>query len=580
MAKVNENYAKLPGSYLFAEIARRTAEYTAAHPEAKMIKMGIGDVTRPLAPAVIEAMHAAVDDMASIENFHGYGPEQGYDFLRKAIAENDFRARGVEIDEDEIFVSDGAKSDCGNIGDILSIDNVIAVCDPVYPVYVDTNAMAGRAGEYDEKAQGWTNIIYMPTTAENGFVPALPEKVADVIYLCSPNNPTGTVLNADQLKVWVDYANEHVSIIMFDAAYERFIAEENVPHSIYEIEGAKTCAIEFRSFSKTAGFTGARCGYTVVPKALVRDGESLNAMWNRRQCTKFNGASYIIQRGAAAIYTGEGAKQVEETLDYYRANARVIKEGLERAGFEVYGAVNSPYVWCKAPEGMGSWDLFTKLLEEANVITTPGAGFGPSKAISAFPPSVMPRLPRKALHASKRCLRKRESALLFRKARCIAQRAFVFPGAGTIHVGGGGSCPMCFLLDGQTCRLTRRMNDCASILYRNRESFSFRSVPGGAFAPCYSSSQTSFGFHANNLITCLIGECESNGEVPNGHRKTRPRQTIPVFLLRPYAGYGLGARKRVCGSGKSAGTARARAERAIRCCIWRKRIRRCAIWRC
>ena len=282
------------------------------------------------------------------------------------------------MDEDEIFVSDGAKSDCGNIGDILSIDNVIAVCDPVYPVYVDTNAMAGRAGEYDEESQGWTNIIYMPTTAENHFVPELPEKVADVIYLCSPNNPTGTVLNADQLKVWVDYANEHGSIIMFDAAYERFISEEGVPHSIYEIEGAKTYAIEFRSFSKTAGFTGARCGYTVVPKALERDGESLNAMWNRRQCTKFNGASYIIQRGAAAIYTDEGEKQIEETLDYYRANARVIKEGLERAGFEVYGAVNSPYVWCKAPEGMGSWDLFTLLLEKANVITTPGAGFGPS----------------------------------------------------------------------------------------------------------------------------------------------------------------------------------------------------------
>ena len=373
MAKVNENYAKLPGSYLFAEIARRTAEYSAAHPDANLIKMGIGDVTRPLAPAVIDAMHAAVNDMASIEAFHGYGPEQGYDFLRKAIADNDFRSRGVEVDEDEIFVSDGAKSDCGNIGDILSIDNVIAVCDPVYPVYVDTNAMAGRAGEYDEESQGWTNIIYMPTTAENHFVPELPEKVADVIYLCSPNNPTGTVLNADQLKVWVDYANEHGSIIMFDAA-----SEEGVPHSIYEIEGAKTCAIEFRSFSKTAGFTGARCGYTVVPKALERDGESLNAMWNRRQCTKFNGASYIIQRGAAAIYTDEGEKQIEETLDYYRANARVIKEGLERAGFEVYGAVNSPYVWCKAPEGMGSWDLFTLLLEKANVITTPGAGFGPS----------------------------------------------------------------------------------------------------------------------------------------------------------------------------------------------------------
>ena len=332
MAKVNPNYQKLPGSYLFSEIARRTAAYSEAHPEAKLIKMGIGDVTRPLAPAVIEAMHAAVDDMARAETFHGYGPEQGYDFLRSVIAEKDFHARGVDIADDEIFISDGAKSDCGNIGDILDVDNVIAVCDPVYPVYVDSNAMAGRAGDYDAEAERWTNITYMPTTAENGFCPALPEGKVDVIYLCSPNNPTGTVLTAEQLKVWVDYANANGSIIMFDAAYERFITEEGVPHSIYEVEGAKTCAIEFRSFSKTAGFTGARCGYTVVPKELERDGQSLNAMWNRRQCTKFNGASYIIQRGAAAIYTEEGERQIEETLAYYRNNALVIKEGLEAAG--------------------------------------------------------------------------------------------------------------------------------------------------------------------------------------------------------------------------------------------------------
>lgn len=378
MAHVNENYAKLPGSYLFSDIAHKTQAYLEKHPDAHLIKMGIGDVTRPLAPAVVEAMHKAVDDMAHIETFHGYGPEQGYDFLRSAIAENDFRARGVAIDDDEIFVSDGAKSDCGNIGDILSVNNVIAVCDPVYPVYVDTNAMAGRAGEYDEASQGWTNIYYMPTTAENNFVPALPEKPVDVIYLCSPNNPTGTVLTKEQLQVWVDYANQHDALIMFDAAYERFITEEGIPHSIYEVAGAETCAIEFRSFSKTAGFTGARCGYTVVPKALVRDGQSLNALWNRRQTTKFNGASYIIQRGAAAIYTPEGAKQVEETINYYRTNARVIKEGLERAGFTVFGAVNSPYVWCKTPDGMGSWDLFNTLLEKAQVITTPGAGFGPS----------------------------------------------------------------------------------------------------------------------------------------------------------------------------------------------------------
>ncbi|MEE0845496.1 MAG: LL-diaminopimelate aminotransferase [Eggerthellaceae bacterium] len=378
MAKINKNYQKLPGSYLFSEIAHRTQKYAEEHPDAKLIKMGIGDVTRPLAPAVVQAMHDAVDDLAHAETFHGYGPEQGYDFLREAIRENDFIARGVDIDVDEIFVSDGAKSDCGNIGDILDVDNKVAVCDPVYPVYVDTNAMAGRAGDYDEQAQGWTNIHYMPTTAENGFCPAIPEGKVDVIYLCSPNNPTGTVLNRDQLKAWVDYANANDAIIMFDAAYERFIMEEDVPHSIFEIEGAKTCAIEFRSFSKTAGFTGARCGYTVVPKALVREGQSLNAMWNRRQTTKFNGASYVIQRGAAAVYTSEGARQIEETLNYYRRNAKVIKEGLEACGFMVYGAVNSPYIWCKTPDGMGSWEFFDKLLHEANIITTPGAGFGPS----------------------------------------------------------------------------------------------------------------------------------------------------------------------------------------------------------
>ena len=378
MAKPNMNYSKLPGSYLFANIAHETAAYQEQHPEAKLIKMGIGDVTRPLCPSVIKAMHAAVDDMASSESFHGYGPEQGYDFLREAIRVNDFEARGMDIGIDEIFISDGAKSDCGNIGDLFDVDNVIAVCDPVYPVYVDANAMSGRAGDYDAQSEKWTNIVYMPTTAENGFNPALPDKPVDIVYLCSPNNPTGTVLNADQLQAWVDYANEAGAVIMFDAAYERFITEPGIPHSIFEIPGAKTCAIEFRSFSKTAGFTGARCGYTVVPKELERAGQNLNAMWNRRQTTKFNGASYIIQRGAAAIYTEEGKKEVEETLAYYRENARIIKEGLEAAGLEVYGAVNSPYVWCKTPNGMGSWDFFRKLLTEANVITTPGAGFGPS----------------------------------------------------------------------------------------------------------------------------------------------------------------------------------------------------------
>lgn len=378
MAHINANYSKLPGSYLFSDIAKRSNAYLEAHPEAKLIKMGIGDVTLPLAPAVTQAMHNAVDDLSHAETFHGYGPEQGYDFLREAIVANDFAARGIEIELDEVFVSDGAKSDCGNIGDILSLENRIAVCDPVYPVYVDTNAMAGRAGYYDEAAQAWTDIIYMPTTAENAFCPALPEAEADVIYLCSPNNPTGTVLTKDQLKVWVDYANEHNSIIIFDAAYERFITEDAIPHSIYEIEGAKTCAIEFRSFSKTAGFTGARCGYTVVPKDLVRDGVSLNSLWNRRQTTKFNGASYVIQKGAAAIFTPEGAAQVDENIAYYLQNAKVIKESLESCGFEVFGGVNSPYIWCKTPDNMGSWEFFTKLLEEANIITTPGAGFGPA----------------------------------------------------------------------------------------------------------------------------------------------------------------------------------------------------------
>ena len=378
MAKPNFNYAKLPGSYLFANIAHETAAYQEAHPEAKLIKMGIGDVTRPLAPAVIKAMHEAVDDLATPEHFHGYGPEQGYDFLREAILENDFKARGIDITLDEIFVSDGAKSDCGNIGDLFDVDNVIAVCDPVYPVYVDSNAMSGRAGEYDAATEKWSNIVYMPTTAENGFSPELPKEHIDIVYLCSPNNPTGTVLSYEQLKTWVDYANETHAVIMFAAAYERFITEEGIPHSIFEIPGARTCAIEFRSFSKTAGFTGARCGYTVVPKDLVREGQNLNAMWNRRQTTKFNGASYVIQRGAAAIFTTEGSVQIDETIDYYRKNAHMIKEGLEAAGYKVYGAVNSPYIWCKTSDGMGSWDFFRKLLTEANVITTPGAGFGPS----------------------------------------------------------------------------------------------------------------------------------------------------------------------------------------------------------
>lgn len=378
MTKVNQNFLKLPGSYLFSEIARRLAAYTAEHPEAKMIRLGIGDVTRPLAPAVIEAMHKAVDEMGTFEGFHGYGPEQGYDFLREAIAKTDYAARGVDIKPNEIFVSDGAKSDCGNIGDIFGADNVVAVCDPVYPVYVDTNAMAGRAGDFQEKLGKWSKLVYMPCVEENGFIPQIPQEKVDMIYLCFPNNPTGTVATKEQLKAWVDYANENKAVILYDSAYEAFITQDDVPHTIYEIEGARTCAIEFRSFSKTAGFTGNRCAYTVVPMELERDGAKLNALWNRRQCTKFNGVPYVIQRGAAAVYTEEGQRQIKETIAYYQENARVIREGLTEAGLTCFGGVNAPYIWLKTPDGMGSWEFFDKLLKEANVVTTPGAGFGPS----------------------------------------------------------------------------------------------------------------------------------------------------------------------------------------------------------
>ena len=378
MTKVNQNFLKLPGSYLFSEIARRLAAYTAEHPEAKMIRLGIGDVTRPLAPAVIEAMHKAVDEMGTFEGFHGYGPEQGYDFLREAIAKTDYAARGVDIKPNEIFVSDGAKSDCGNIGDIFGADNVVAVCDPVYPVYVDTNAMAGRAGDFQEELGKWSKLVYMPCVEENGFTPQIPQEKVDMIYLCFPNNPTGTVATKEQLKAWVDYANENKAVILYDSAYEAFITQDDVPHTIYEIEGARTCAIEFRSFSKTAGFTGNRCAYTVVPMELERDGAKLNALWNRRQCTKFNGVPYVIQRGAAAVYTEEGQRQIKETIAYYQENARVIWEGLTEAGLTCFGGVNAPYIWLKTPDGMGSWEFFDKLLKEANVVTTPGAGFGPS----------------------------------------------------------------------------------------------------------------------------------------------------------------------------------------------------------
>lgn len=379
MAQINKNFMKLPGSYLFSKIARQVSAYCEANPAVRLIRLGIGDVTRPLPAAVTGAMRAAVEEMGTASGFHGYGPEQGYDFLREAIAEYDYRARGVKIAPDEIFVSDGAKSDCGNIGDIFGPDNVVAVCDPGYPVYVDTNAMAGRAGNYDAAVGKWTKLHYMPCTAENGFIPAVPkDQTVDLIYLCFPNNPTGGVAAREQLQAWVDYANAREAVILFDAAYEAFISQPDIPHSIFEIPGAETCAIEFRSFSKTAGFTGTRCAYTVIPKALERGGTCLNALWNRRQATKFNGVSYVVQRGAAAIYTPEGRRQVREIIAYYQENARFIRKGLTKAGLNVFGGVNAPYIWVRAPEGMDSWGFFDLLLRKANVVTTPGSGFGPS----------------------------------------------------------------------------------------------------------------------------------------------------------------------------------------------------------
>ncbi len=376
--QINENYQKLPGSYLFSEIARRTALYSAEHPDRQLIRLGIGDVTLPLPDAAIQGMQKALQEMGNAETFRGYGPEQGYDFLRNAVVLNDYELKGVEIEPDEVFISDGAKSDCGNITDLFGPDNIVAVCDPVYPVYVDTNAMDGRAGVYREKSETWSKLVYMPCTAETGFLPEIPKEKVDLIYLCFPNNPTGSVANREQLQAWVDYANENGSLILFDGAYEAFITEPDIPHSIFEISGATTCAIEFRSFSKTAGFTGVRCAYTVVPKDLERGGASLNQMWNRRQSTKFNGVSYITQRGAQAVYSQEGKEQVRANIQYYLNNARVIFDGLQEAGLVVSGGINSPYVWCETPEKLGSWEFFDRILEEANVVTTPGAGFGPS----------------------------------------------------------------------------------------------------------------------------------------------------------------------------------------------------------
>lgn len=378
MYKINENYLKLPGSYLFSTIGKKVNAYKAANPDKAIISLGIGDVTLPLAPAVIDTLHKAVDEMADSATFKGYAPELGYEFLRQAIADNDYKARGVDIAIDEIFISDGAKSDSGNIGDIFSEDNKIAVCDPVYPVYVDTNAMSGRTGEYLSDEQKWSNVIYMPCTAQTGFAPELPDEEPDIIYLCFPNNPTGSTITKDELQKWVDYALKAGAVIIYDAAYEAYISEEDVPHSIYECEGAKGCAIEIRSFSKNAGFTGTRLGFTVIPKELKSGGVMLNSLWARRHGTKFNGAPYIIQKAGAAIYTEEGKKQTREMVAYYMENARIIREELKKAGYTVSGGVNAPYIWLKTPENMTSWDFFDNLLENANVVGTPGSGFGPS----------------------------------------------------------------------------------------------------------------------------------------------------------------------------------------------------------
>ncbi len=383
MIKINENFLNLQDSYLFSTIAKKVTKFKSENPDKEVIKLGIGDVTLPLVPAVISAMKQAVEDLSKKDTFMGYGPEQGYGFLRSKIANIDYKANGIDIEDNEIFISDGAKCDTGNIIDILAKDNVVAITDPVYPVYLDTNIMAGRSGKYNKETGEYEKIIYMPCNSENNFVPLFPNEVPDIIYLCLPNNPTGTVLTRAQLKEWVEYAKNNKSIILFDAAYEAFIQEDNIPHSIYEIEGAKEVAIEFRSFSKTAGFTGVRGGYTVVPKILMgytNEGKciSLNELWNRRQCTKFNGASYITQRGAEAIYSTEGRKQIMENIKYYQENAKIIRQGLETAGYTVYGGVNAPYIWLKLPKGMKSWDFFDELLNKIGVVGTPGVGFGPS----------------------------------------------------------------------------------------------------------------------------------------------------------------------------------------------------------
>ncbi len=382
MIKVNDNFTLIPPSYLFSEIAKKVSDFRRANPTAEIIRMGIGDVTLPICKAAIEGMHRAADDQASADTFHGYGPEQGHLFLREAIAKHDYHAHGIDISADEIFISDGAKSDLGNIGDILSTDCRVAVTDPVYPVYVDTNAMAGRAGIPTSNGS-WNRIIYMPCTAENGFAPQLPAETPDVIYLCYPNNPTGTALTRNQLQAWIDYALDNGCLILFDSAYEAYITSPDIPHSIYELPGAKKCAIEFRSFSKTAGFTGLRLGYTIVPEELegvdsAGKKVSLRKLWLRRQSTKFNGASYVVQRAAEALYTTEGRRQLKANINYYMANARILREGLSEAGLQVFGGINAPYIWVKTPDGLSSWDFFNILLERLHIVVTPGVGFGPS----------------------------------------------------------------------------------------------------------------------------------------------------------------------------------------------------------
>ena len=376
MVTVNHNYLKLPGSYLFSTIGKKVRAYKEETPDKEVISLGIGDVTQPLVPAIIDALHGAVEEMAHAETFHGYAPDLGYEFLRRAIAKNDYQDRGCDIAADEIFVSDGAKSDSGNIQEIFGTDNKVAVCDPVYPVYVDTNVMAGRTGEYNRVRENFDGVIYMPCRKENGFLPEFPLEVPDLIYLCFPNNPTGSAITKDDLQKWVDYANKNGCVIIYDAAYEAYISEENVPHSIYECEGARTCAIELRSFSKNAGFTGVRLGFTVIPKELVRDGVSLHSLWARRHGTKFNGAPYIVQKAGEAVYSEAGKAQLKDQVGYYMRNAKLIHDELTKAGFSVSGGVNAPYIWLETPDKMTSWEFFDYLLKNANVVGTPGSGFG------------------------------------------------------------------------------------------------------------------------------------------------------------------------------------------------------------